>query len=1219
MEHLTSVPRSRKSHDVQITVAGACSFTIPGITMRTMTFIAFTFLCFSILGFAGDIPPASPASSRQFPALRPVPADSLVDVIVEFVEPPLLLQPRMGAPMAAPLYFNRFSQFQADLGHRATVTSASGASHRYYNVFFGTALSLTERDIAAAEHLPYVKRVHRARHFTGHMERSLSQMHVQQAWGAYGVKGDGILVAIIDSGIDYLHPALGGGLGASFKVIGGFDLVNGDPDPMDDNGHGTHVAGIVAANSATIQGVAPLAKLLAYKVLNSAGKGREADILAALERVADPNQDGDSSDRPDIVNMSLGSDAGDPDDALSTAVDNIVRLGITVCVSAGNAGRFSPVQGKEDNYYYTSMESVGSPGSARLAITVGAVDSLDARPEYSSKGPAAGTFAIKPDVLAPGDMVLSLAPGGGTTVKSGTSMASPMAAGIAALLKSRSKTFSPEEIKATLMNSARDLGLPVMEQGAGRIDALRALDLTTLALPASLDFGLDDPSLSVWTTTDTVLVENHDDALHAYVLAATGSGMGVTLTATPSSFTLAAHAAQQVVIRLTVNNAAVPIVDEDIRLRDGMVIIQGTKDTIGIPWAFARTSRLFMDFGAPVVSFFGAGPNFSIVPATVKFGPKVHWLDKSRVQIAGVNPDTYDLLVTYAANRALVVREQVPFHSEASITFSPAEAVHTVRLDGRDSDGAPFPLTGMTRRTLVATLPSAYAIYAHFPEGSAVLPVSAASGRIRFQPLESYFDWRNGGRAVLPQYPGFSGISGDRTLIPAGSGYVHQHLSFAVPPGTHQAKLYADVIGVDVVNDKEFFNTVQIAYDTVDVSGNEIHMDLAIMSSSDPLHYASLAFHVNAGDLSTDVLDYSTRYLTVSHDSVLASLYTQRSPVVDAFPNHGTMRFGRGPVHILSQSYNNIAGTCIQFMPNFRGGLIEDRFHDGRRGSYTVYNSTWQPVRSGALATPREPLPMPAGPAHLLITADNFHVRSARGAVTLVNTVDLAHQVPDPPYITSFAVLGSDLLPTDSAGWNNTATLRFSSRPPLPGTLPVADSTRAYYRRHGERDWLTLPVTVASVSGSGVGMVFTSPLAACTVKDSVGIDLRIRVVDAQGHASDMIVAPAFAVGAWDGNSPTDINDPPAVPVAFALEQNFPNPFNPATVIRYAVGGSGTPVLTRLHVFDVLGRKVAALVDEPQAPGDHEVRFDATPLASGVYFYRLVAGENTATRKMILMR
>jgi hypothetical protein len=449
-------------------------------------------------------------------------------------------------------------------------------------------------------------------------------------------------------------------------------------------------------------------------------------------------------------------------------------------------------------------------------------------------------------------------------------------------------------------------------------------------------------------------------------------------------------------------------------------------------------------------------------------------------------------------------------------------------------------------------------------------------------------------------------------------------LSFAMPPGTSVAKMYSDIIAVRVEGGQEFFNPVQIDYDTVHVQGADVHLHLSMMGHADPAHYTSLALHVNASDLSTDILDYSTRYLTVSNDSIIASLPTQRSAVISAFPDGGTMRFGRAPLHILSLSYNNLSGTSIQFSPNFRGGLHEDRYLDARRGTYTVYNAAWQPVRSGNIVAPREPIALPAAWHHLVLTSDSYSLRGSRGRVTLTNSVNLANAMPDPPIITSFAVLGGDGLPADSTGNGSSPLLRFSARLPLPGTLPVVDSTRVFYRSSRSGAWIPVPVSVLSSNGSGPGVIFTSSLAVCTVKDSSAIDLRIRVVDNQGHAADMVVSPAFAVGAWSGDDPTEVIDPAPLPLTFTLAQNYPNPFNPSTVIRYAVGHGGdaapkSAVWTRLYVFDVLGRQVAALVDEPKEPGNHEVRFDAAGLATGIYFYRLAAGGFVETRKMVLMR
>lgn len=132
------------------------------------------------------------------------------------------------------------------------------------------------------------------------------------------------------------------------KVISGYDFVSNDQNPMDDQGHGTHCAGIAAGNG-TVKGVAPDAKLLAYKVLDSTGSGEEDDIIAAIDNAV--------VDHADIISLSLGA-YGDPDDALSQAVDNAVDSGVLVVVAAGNSG--------------PSNRTIDSPSCARKALTVGA-------------------------------------------------------------------------------------------------------------------------------------------------------------------------------------------------------------------------------------------------------------------------------------------------------------------------------------------------------------------------------------------------------------------------------------------------------------------------------------------------------------------------------------------------------------------------------------------------------------------------------------------------------------------------------------------------------------------------------------------------------------------------------------------------------------------------------------------------------------------------------
>ncbi|MFE1954455.1 S8 family serine peptidase [Streptomyces sp. NPDC059524] len=181
---------------------------------------------------------------------------------------------------------------------------------------------------------------------------------VWQREDAHGtkVRGDGVTVAVLDSGIDYTHPDLGGGFGAGHKVVGGYDFADDDTDPMDDNGHGTHVAGIIAGEAAQpggVTGVAPGASLTAYKVMGADGYGETSDIVAGLEAAVDPA----NPHRADVVNMSIGG-PGDGGDPIGLAATAATRAGVVVVASAGNEG--------------PGHNTVGSPAAADGVLAVGA-------------------------------------------------------------------------------------------------------------------------------------------------------------------------------------------------------------------------------------------------------------------------------------------------------------------------------------------------------------------------------------------------------------------------------------------------------------------------------------------------------------------------------------------------------------------------------------------------------------------------------------------------------------------------------------------------------------------------------------------------------------------------------------------------------------------------------------------------------------------------------
>jgi subtilisin family serine protease len=284
---------------------------------------------------------------------------------------------------------------------------------------------------------------------------NMRRIEAVPAWALSTGKPD-LLVAVLDSGVDFSHPDLSGNL------LPGHDFVNGDSNPTDDYGHGTHVTGILAAhlnNGLGVAGVAPLATVLPLKVLNDRGSGTYADIAAGITFAA--------ANGADIINLSLGGDS--PSAILQQAVLNASASGVLLVASAGNQG----------------LGSVTYPARYDEVLAVAATDHYDLWPSYSNWGPEV-------DLAAPGgtgaDQVWSTWPGG-YGWKYGTSMAAPHVSGTAALLWSVQPALSASQITDILRQTADRVGQYTYTGGRnnylgyGRVNAHRAL---RQALPPTL-------------------------------------------------------------------------------------------------------------------------------------------------------------------------------------------------------------------------------------------------------------------------------------------------------------------------------------------------------------------------------------------------------------------------------------------------------------------------------------------------------------------------------------------------------------------------------------------------------------------------------------------------------------------------------------------------------------------------------------------------------------
>jgi serine protease AprX len=287
------------------------------------------------------------------------------------------------------------------------------------------------------------------------------------------VTGKGIGVAVLDTGI-YPHPDLAG------RIIAFKDFVGKKTEPYDDNGHGTHCAGDIASDGsksdALYKGTAPDANLIGVKVLNGLGSGSLSTVIEGIQWCIENK--GQYGIR--VISMSLGSTATQSykEDPVCLAVEEAWNHGIVVCVAAGNEG--------------PEARTIGSPGTDPKVITVGASNdknsvkfSDDAVADFSSRGPTIDNLA-KPDILCPGTNIISLRSpystldlsnkdarvGNDYVSLSGTSMATPVCAGIVALILEADDKLEPDEVKEILKGAAEPLpGLTEFEQGSGLADA----------------------------------------------------------------------------------------------------------------------------------------------------------------------------------------------------------------------------------------------------------------------------------------------------------------------------------------------------------------------------------------------------------------------------------------------------------------------------------------------------------------------------------------------------------------------------------------------------------------------------------------------------------------------------------------------------------------------------------------------------------------------------
>lgn len=392
----------------------------------------------------------------------------------------------------------------------AAIRAAGGRPGRFLNAIGGQVALVPDFALSRLAARPEVRRVALDRQVSGAMERTSATVGAGWVHEQLGYDGAGVGVAIIDSGVTNWHDDLG-----TQRVAHFVDFVSDWPVPQDGYGHGTHVAGIIAGNgygsTGARRGIAPGASLVVLRVLDQAGDGHISNVIAAMDYAVEHRE----AFNIRVINLSVASGVYESflTDPLTLAAKRAVDAGIVVVTAAGNHGQTS--RGT------LQPGGITSPGNAPWVITVGASNHHmtvtrhdDTVAGFSSRGPTLIDRVMKPDVLAPGVAIESLADATGTiyalnpaarlwgtidTVTApyvsmtGTSMAAPVVTGTIALMLEANPALTPNLIKALLHYTAETRAtFPLAAQGAGFLNARGAVQLAAALGGVTAD--TDDPT-----------------------------------------------------------------------------------------------------------------------------------------------------------------------------------------------------------------------------------------------------------------------------------------------------------------------------------------------------------------------------------------------------------------------------------------------------------------------------------------------------------------------------------------------------------------------------------------------------------------------------------------------------------------------------------------------------------------------------------------------------
>ena len=941
--------------------------------------------------------------------------------------------------------------------------------------------------------------------------------------------------------------------------------------------------------------------------------------------------------------MSLGSDNGNPNDASSIAVNNAVEAGVVFVVAAGNSGYVSTGSNHESHYRQNGSQTIGSPGTAQNAITVGAIDRDASLARFSSKGPINNTFALKPDILAPGVSINSTFPGGTWKALSGTSMASPHIAGVVALMRKIHPEWTPAQIKSALAGSAIKLDMPAWHQGSGLVDAQRAMSQRTLVYPTQLSFGMSNSFESNWSSTKTITIQNVAEFDQSYSINFPTTPSGITFTATPSEVLVESGTTMQVDIKISVDHSQVPIVQEDIRTYSGYIQIASETEQVNIPWAFSRASVIRLNYSrAGAQTVFTSPTDYFTSYGTHKFN-QFHWITPQRAEIYAAIPGNFTSATVFPGEneppRIVVMQNQIVGGTTSSYTYNHGAAIYPVSISANDLNGRSLDTYDRNIKLLNIELEGKLATISATSDVIAgtsflIAPVDATTSiyATQFSVLEGDIP-----TLAIPKFRAERGISGPVNF----TNSMYPMHEFALEFMTENPNTEQDIIAIPAVYsrnvDTDFMysqNVIVIPTTTDDDGFSKInYLTPNNIENNDVFTATEFVFGIEESpelyrlQLDTNPITYWNGKMITNLPGLADLSHTEYLP-------GSTIQFGIGPVYAMSRVDFNLFGLgSVKFSPLIRSPLSEIRFSDYDQSTYTIVNMNDEVLHEGSLGNIDGDIMVPPERTKLIFDLKGHTLRGAPTQTRVISTSDLSEFSVNPPWIYTVQVQNEQRQAREVFEQNSEMKLVFTGKSVQLMTAKelAPDLTRVWWKIYDTQatdnsdddGWIPAIYTYSDPTNPGLdGIKFSADLTEATSVDSVAIDIRLFVSDSTGNSTEMIFSPAVAIGNWQGKTGTGINDPDfenTIPEQISLAQNYPNPFNPSTNIQFNIPQTQAFEHVRLTVFDLLGREIVKLLDGPMPAGRHTQQFRSQNLASGMYLYRLDIGQTSITRKMLLLK